>query len=91
MLKPVECTLLDLLESVNQYAEDDLINSGTVRLSGKLADATIDLSPARFDCRDVSLSPFRPGLSTEEVPAGYQDKDSATTQRNYYLAIKECA
>lgn len=79
MLKPVECTLLDLLESVNQYAEDDqeatavvadLINSGTVRLSGKLAGATIDLSPARFDCLDVSLSPFQPDLSTEEVSDG---------------------
>lgn len=79
MRKPVECTLFDLIKSVNQYTDDDqeatavvaeMINSGTVCLSGKFAGATIDLSPAHSDCLDISLSPFRPERSTGEVPAG---------------------
>jgi hypothetical protein len=59
MAQPVECTVGDLFESMQQITEDDravvatatyLINSGRVRLGGRFAGAKIKLPP--------SLSPF---------------------------------
>ena len=59
MKAPIECTLLDLVQTLNQIIEDDqevvamaasLVNSGRVRLCGNFAGATIHLP--------VSLSPL---------------------------------
>jgi hypothetical protein len=50
MKAPVECTLLDLVQTLNDITDNDqevvaaavsLINSGRVRLSGNFAGATI--------------------------------------------------
>jgi hypothetical protein len=58
MRAPIECTLLDLVQTVNKLTDDDqevvamvvsLVNSGRVRLCGNFAGATIHLP--------VSLSP----------------------------------
>ena len=55
-MKPVTCTLLELIKSVNAFTEDDrevavvvahLVNSGRVRLCGNFANAKIRLSPER--------------------------------------------
>jgi len=63
MKASIECTLLDLVQTLNQIIEDDqevvamaasLVNSGRVRLCGNFAGAKINLP--------VSLSPFPPQL-----------------------------
>lgn len=50
MKAPIECTLLDLVQTLNDITDNDqevvaaavsLINSGRVRLSGNFAGATI--------------------------------------------------
>jgi hypothetical protein len=50
MRAPIECTLLDLVQTVNKLTDDDqevvamvvaLVNSGRVRLCGNFAGATI--------------------------------------------------
>jgi len=55
---PAECTLLDLVTAVSEYARTEseviatvvhLVNSGTVRLCGNFRGA-------RFDLRDVRAS-----------------------------------
>jgi hypothetical protein len=55
MIRTIECTLADLLENMQHVTEDDhavvaaathLINSGQVRLRGKLAGAKVKLSPS---------------------------------------------
>src|SRR5215471_595413 len=54
MAKLTNCTLLDLVQTISDYATSDaevvatvafLINSGTVRLCGTFAGARIDLVP----------------------------------------------
>lgn len=55
MTRTVVCTLAELLESMQQVTNDDhavvaaathLINSGQVRLCGRLANAKVQLSPS---------------------------------------------
>lgn len=55
MKAQVECTLLDLVQTVNQVTDDDqevvatvvaLVNSGRVRLCGNFAGAKINLPPS---------------------------------------------
>ena len=73
MTKPIECTLFDLIQSVNQCTDNDrevaatvaaLVNSGKVRLRGKFAGAKIDMSPSFSDFPDETLWPLLPSLPT---------------------------
>ena len=72
MTKPVECTLLDLMQSVNEYTENDqevaatvasLVNSGRVRLRGNFAWARIKL-PSSLAAFPKELWPIFLGMST---------------------------
>ena len=55
-MKSISCTLLELIQSVNAFTENDrevavvvahLVNSGRVRLRGNFAGMKIRLSPPR--------------------------------------------
>jgi hypothetical protein len=55
-MKSVTCTLLELIQSVGSFTDNDrevavvvahLVNSGRVRLRGNFAGAKIKLSPTR--------------------------------------------
>jgi hypothetical protein len=55
-MKPMSCTLLELIQSVNAFTQNDrevavvvahLVNSGRVRLRGNFAGMKIRLSPSR--------------------------------------------
>jgi hypothetical protein len=76
MATPSQWTLLDLVQTVNAYANSEvevvstvayLINSGKVRLCGTFAGARIDLStPARAAPRS---SPSHYGLTAGRSPS----------------------
>ncbi len=70
MQAAIECTLLDLVRTVNRVTEDDravalviasLVNSGRVRLRGKFAGARVRL-PASLALWPASLWPALLGL-----------------------------
>lgn len=83
MAHAIECTLADLFESMQDVTEDDhavvaaathLINSGQVRLGGKLAGAKVKLTPS------LSTLPkfFWPSLLGLSGPSG--DNSPSTRQ-----------
>jgi hypothetical protein len=85
MTKPIECTLFDLIQSVNQCTDNDrevaatvtaLINSGKVRLRGKFAGAMIDMSPALSDFSDETLWPLLPRLPVATPHAERTNQDA---------------
>jgi hypothetical protein len=86
MAHTVECTLADLLESMQDVTEDDhavvaaatrLINSGQVRLRGKLAGAKVKLSPS-FSTLPKFLWPSLLGLSDSSL--GLSDSSGRNNQ-----------
>jgi hypothetical protein len=64
-MKSISCTLLELIQSVNAFTENDrevavvvahLVNSGRVRLRGNFAGMKIRLSPSRSTPAPASAS-----------------------------------
>ena len=82
MTQPIECSLIELLEILNDVTDDDhevaatvasLVNSGRVRLTGNFAGAQIDL-PESFAVFPESVWPAL--LSFDSLSAGRQQTDS---------------
>jgi len=70
MRAPTECTLLDLVQTLNKFTNDEhegvaisasLVNSGLVRLRGNFAGAKIKL-PSTLTSSRQPLWPTLPGL-----------------------------
>jgi hypothetical protein len=78
MARSIECTVGDLFASLQDVTDDDhaivaamthLINSGRVRLGGKLAGARVALAPSRSSL-PKGLWPAVLGLSTSSRTRG---------------------
>lgn len=81
MTQPIECTLLELLEMLNDLTDDDhevaavvasLVNTGRVHLTGNFAGAQIEL-PESFAVFPESVWPAL--LSLRSTAASLQQTD----------------
>lgn len=82
MTQPIECTLIELLETLNDVTDDDhkvaaavasLVNTGRVHLTGNFAGAQIDM-PESFAVFPESVWPAL--LSLHSPSTSRQQADS---------------